>query len=176
SIDFEVDDGIDGNEVISAWPKDAEATTDARLLSGLTDALITALEDATEVGSEGDEGYGVSDSDVPSVAEHPQNQYRTGFHPIVRVIAELWERLSAKSSKLAILFVDRWQHLPFRLTRRLGLFACASPVVPVALAAGALIALPQGELFLTGSTVEVVRLLRARWNEFELEQRDVILH
>jgi hypothetical protein len=89
SIDYEVEDGLTSEEVLSAWPEKATAETDARLLSGLTDALNAALEDATEVGVEANKGYGKSDFDVPSVAKHGQNEYRTGFHAIARVTADL---------------------------------------------------------------------------------------
>ena len=59
--------------------------------------------------------------------------------------------------------------------RRLALFACANPVVPSDFAADTLIALPQGELFLTSSTVEVFRLIRSRWNTFRKPKQEAIL-
>lgn len=176
SIDYEVDDGITAEEVLSAWPKDSAAETDAKLLSKLTEALSAALEDATDVGVEGNEGYSTSDADVPSVAMHEQNTYRTGFHAIVRVLADLWERLTAKSSSLALRFVEDWRERPYPLMRRLALFACAAPVVSPEFAADLLIALPKGELFFTGSTVEVFRLIRSRWNEFPKTKQEIILH
>jgi hypothetical protein len=175
SIHYEIEDGITAEEVLSAWPKGAAAETDAKLLFGLTDALIAALEDAMDVGVETNEGYGASDSDVPSVAKHEQNTYRTGFQAIVGVLADVWERLAAKSPALALPFVDDWRDRPYRLMRRLALFACTNPVVRPELAADVLIALPQGELFLTSSTVEVFRLIRARWNAFPEAKQEAIL-
>jgi hypothetical protein len=175
SIDYEVEDGLTAEEVLSAWPKDAAAETDAKLLSSLTGALSAALEDATDVGVEGNEGYGTSDSDVLSVAKHEQNTYRTGFHVIVEVMADLWERLAQKSPALALPFVEDWRDRPYRLMRRLALFACANSVMPAELAADMLIALPQGELFLTNSTVEVFRLIRTRWNAFSKAKQEAIL-
>ena len=172
SIDYEVQDGLTAEEVLAVWPEDAAAETDAKLLSGLTGALSVALEDATDVGVEGNKGYGTSDTDVPSVAKHEQNAHRTGFNSIIRIIADLWERLAAKSPALALPFVEDWRDRPHRLMRRLALFACANPVVPPEFAADVLITLPQGELFLTNSTVEVVRLIRARWNEFSKGERE----
>jgi hypothetical protein len=59
--------------------------------------------------------------------------------------------------------------------RRLALFACANPVVPPEIAADVLVALPQGELFFTSSTVEVFRLIRARWNTFSKPKQEAIL-
>ena len=175
SIDFEVEDGLTAEKVLSVWPEDALAETDAKLLSGLTSALSAALEDATDIGVEGNEGYSTSDTDVPSVARHEQNAYQTGFNAIVRVMADLWERLAAKSPAFALPFVEDWRSRPYRLMRRLAVFACANPVVPADLAADVLIGLPQGELFLTNSTVEVFRLIRARWNAFPKAKRDAIL-
>jgi hypothetical protein len=176
SIDYEVEEDVSAEDVLQAWPTDAVAETDARLLSQLTLALTSTLEDATEVGVEGNKGYSTSDSDVPSVAQHAQNSYRSGFHVIVRVIAELWLRLASKSPRLALSFVRQWRHSHFRLTRRLALFACADPVIPPDFAADTLIGLPSGELFRTNSSVEVYRLIRARWAEFTAQNQRTILH
>lgn len=176
SIDYEVESDLTAEEVLSTWPEGAAAETDTRLLSALTKALTAALDDAKDVGVEGNEGYGTSDFDVPSVARHEQNTYRSGFHAIVRVMADLWERIAKKSTTLALPFVRDWYDRPHRLMRRLALFACADPVVPSDLAAHILIALPQRELFVTNSTVEVFRLIRARWNNFSRPQQEEILH
>jgi hypothetical protein len=152
------------------------AETDARLLRQLTAALNSALADATDVGVESNDGYSTSDNDVPSVAAHPQNTYRSGFHTIVRVIAELWLRLTRKSPELALPFVVSWRTSDFRLTRRLALFACAEPIVPPDMAAETLVLLPQRELFLANSSVEVYRLIRERWKDFPTEKQTTILH
>ena len=45
-------------------------------------------------------------------------------------------------------------------------YRCQKPAVKI----------PAGELFLTGSSVETHRLIRSRWNEFALEQRQQILN
>jgi hypothetical protein len=175
AIDYEVEDGLTPDEVLAAWPENASAETDDKLLSSLTAALSAALDDATDVGVEGAQGYGTSDSDVPSVAKHSQNEYRSGFYPIVRVMADLWERLAKKSPTFAFRFVAAWRGSPFRLVRRLALFACANTVVPADAAADILLAVPQGELFLTNSSVEIFRLIRGRWKEFSKSKQDVIL-
>jgi hypothetical protein len=85
SIDYEIEDSISPDDVIAAWPNDAAPEVDANLLLQLTAALSGALADATDVGVEG-EGYSTSDADVPSVARHPQNEYRSGFQSIIRVV------------------------------------------------------------------------------------------
>jgi hypothetical protein len=173
SIDYEVDEGVSSAEILTAWPQDAQPETDTNLLQHLTGALVAALADATDVGVESNEGYGTSDSDVPSVAKHAQNEYHSGFQAIVRVTAEIWSRLARKSSTAAILFVKQWDNSDFRLVRRISLFAATDRVVPASLAAAMLQELPVGELYL--SSVEVHRLIRERWTEFDHSQQDAIL-
>jgi hypothetical protein len=175
SIDYEVDDHITADEVLKAWPVNASGETDNQLIARLTFVLEAALADATEVGVEGNEGYGTSDSDVPSIAQHVQNEHRSGFQVIVRLMAELWSRLAAKSSTLALSHVVRWRASQFRLVRRLALFASADPIVPATVGADLLAELPSGELFLTNSSVETYRLIRARWRDFSEEERQTIL-
>ena len=130
SIDYEVDDGVQSDDVLAAWPKNAEPEIDESFLVHLTTALSGALADATDAGIEVNEGYSTSDTDVPSVARHAQNDYRSGFQTIVRVMAEIWTRLAEKSSGNALVVAERWRDSPFRLMRRLALFAFADPAVP----------------------------------------------
>jgi hypothetical protein len=175
SVDYEVEDGLSSTDVLAAWPEDASADTDEALLVKLTEALGATLADAIDVGVESNEGYSTSDTDVPSVARHVQNEYRSGFQVIVRVMAEIWMRLAAKSPAKALTMAERWRDSPFRLVRRLALFAAVSPVVPADVAANMLVQLPAGELFLSGSSVEINRLIRARWKEFPKTKHNVIL-
>jgi hypothetical protein len=175
SISYDVDDGLTGNEVLEAWPQSAPAEADARLVAVLYTALKTALDDATDVGVEGTEAYSLTDYTIPSVARHEQNNHRSGFYPIVRVIADLWERLATKSPSRAREFFADWSNSQFRLIRRLALFAAANPVISPNAAAGTLMTLPQSELFLTGSTVEVHRLIRERWSSFSADDQAALL-
>ena len=175
SLDYEVEDGLSPDEVLAAWLESLPAEMDGKLLSNLTAALITALDDATVVEVEGNQGYSISDSDVPSVAKHCQNEYRSGFYPIVRVMADLWGRLAKKSPVPALLFFANWRDSPFKLMRRLALFAGADAIVPSDFAADMLLKLPQGELFFTNASVEVFRLIRARWKELPKPRQEVIL-
>ena len=175
SLRYEVVDGVSADDVLEAWPNDAGAQTDHQLLSLLTDSLRTALADATDAGVEADEHYSVSDRDVPSVAKHDQNRYRSGFQAIVRVMAELWLRLARKSPSSAISLIEQWRRSGFRLMRRLALFACSDPIVPADLGADVLIEIPSGELFIPQSSVEVHQLIRARWRDFASFKRDAIL-
>jgi hypothetical protein len=174
SIDYEIEDGVTDDDVLSAWPDNVPAALDDKLLRLLTNALSTALEDATEAGVESNFGYGLSDRDVPSVGAHEQNAYRTGFFPIVRVTADVWTRLGRKDPKLALAFLELWRASPFQLMRRLAVFAAADPAVPPDIAACILMTLPDHELFLTNSSVEVYRLIDARWHDFGPDQQQAI--
>jgi len=175
SISYDVDEGLTGNEVVETWPQSAPAESDARLVAVLYTTLNTALDDATEVGVEGPEAYSLTDYAIPSVARHEQNNHRSGFYPIIRVIADLWERLATKSPSRAREFFADWGNSNFRLTRRLALFAAANPVISPEAAADTLMTLPQSELFLTGSTVEVYRLIRERWSDFSAGDQAALL-
>ncbi|XSC43444.1 hypothetical protein ACF1BQ_036645 [Bradyrhizobium sp. RDT10] len=176
AIDYEVDDGVQSDDVLAAWPKITKPEIDESFLAQLTTALSGALADATDAGVESNEGYSTSDTDVPSVARHGQNEYRSGFQTIVRVMAEIWTWLAEKSSGKALAVAERWRDSPFRLVRRLAMFAFADPAVPADVAADFLIDLPLGELFLTNSSVEAYRLVRARWSDFSPEkQRQILL-
>ncbi len=171
SIDYEVEGDLTEEEVLAAWPKDAPPDVEQRLLTVLTEALDASLADATDLEVESNVGYSVSDSDVPSIAAHRQNEYRTGFLPITRMIAETWTHLAHEDVALALPFVPRWASSPLKLNKRLALFAAADKAVPADEAANILLMLPQGLLFFTNATVEVFRLLRERWNELPAGKR-----
>lgn len=174
SIDFEVEDGVNEEEVLSVWPADATAQTEAKLLHLLTQSLWAALEEAIDAGVESDVGYGISDSDVPSIAKHDQNSYRHGFQPIVRVIAEIWTNLAQRDADKSIALFEQWRASPYRLGRRLALFAAANPIVSASQAADTLLAVPLGEFFLTSASVEVFRLLKARWAKMPPEKKKAL--
>ena len=171
SIDYETEEHLTGEEVVSTWPENAPPEADARLLILLTQSLNGALEDAIDAGVETTEAFSLSDSDVPSVAKHKQNAHRRGFLPIVRVIADIWTRLARKDSRRAGQFVKDWHASPFKLTRRLALFAAADSAVAANLASETLIQTPPGVLFLGGASVEVYRLIAARWRDFAVEDK-----
>ena len=174
SIKYKVDDGISESDFFGVWPKDAPAAIEEQLVRTLTNSLGQVLADAIDVGVESNVSLSISDVDVPSVAVHEQNAFREGFLPIVRVIAELWSRLVAKNARVARKILQEWQSSKFRLVHRLALYAAADENVNPQLAAGVLIDLPLGELFLTNSVVEVHRLIRGRWGQFPAKQRTLI--
>jgi hypothetical protein len=174
-IDFEPDQHVAASTIIEAWPKAAAAETIYRFLGLLTDSLESALAFAIDLGVEMAGGYGISDSDVPSVAPHGQNTYRTGFHIITSLIVGMWNQLSEKSPSMSIALVERWSSSEFKLVRRLALYGALSAIVPIKVAVDLLQKLPPGELFLTGSTVEVLQLILRRWAEFPESNKKKIM-
>jgi hypothetical protein len=176
SIDYVVEEGVSEHEFFNVWPATANSQANRKLLSNLSEALNAAIEDAMEMEVETNEGYGISDADVPSVAAHRQNEHRSGFLPIVRVMAEIWTKLAEAEAGIALPFVQRWSTSALKLNKRLALFAAADKAVPAEDAANVLLSLPQGLLFFTNSSVEVFRILRARWHDFPKRKRDQIEH
>ena len=174
TIKYGIEDGISESDFFAMWPNTVPAITENRFVEMLTHALEGVLSDAQDVGVESNDGLSVSDIDVPSVAAHEQNAYRHGFQIIVRLIAELWSRLATKNRRLALSAFGKWEKSSFRLIHRLALFAAADASVPAKAAAGVLLHVPQGELFLSNSNVEVHRLIRKRWPEFPSKQRGEI--
>lgn len=171
SIEYTVDDDVVEEEILAAWPEEAAAEADSRLLKYLIERIDATLADAVEQDLESHRGLSASDFDVPSIASHLQNEHRSGFLEISRVAAELWTRLAKKDSNRAIQFVHHWNGSNFKLNHRFGLYACADNIVPAHIAFDSLEALPQGDLFLTSAAVEVYRLIKARWSEFSNDQR-----
>src|SRR5882724_7664640 len=62
SVEYEVDEGVSGDDVLSAWPAGAAAEVDKMLLDALTYRLGATLEDAIDVGVESNTGYSISDT------------------------------------------------------------------------------------------------------------------
>ena len=103
-IEYKSEEHLTGEQVVAAWPAEAPAKADADLLSHLTSSLNEALLDAKEVGVEEGVGWGRSDFDMPSIAAHKQNAYRSGFQEIARVMADLSASASGKGQHLGASF------------------------------------------------------------------------
>jgi hypothetical protein len=174
SIKYDVDSGVSEDDFFASWPVAAPVAIEGQLIHILTNSLGRVLADAMDVDVESNVGLSISDVDVPSVAAHEQNSHHSGFLSIVRITAELWLRLIEKNIGKARSVLREWQNSDFRLLHRLALYAAAHRKVPPGHAADVLIHLPQGELFLTSSRVEVHRLIRKRWPEFSFRQRSMI--
>lgn len=167
SLDFEPPKDVNSHEIVEGWPQ--VETSLVRLLQTLERTLLDALEHAEDVGFV--VGYDRSDEDVPSVAPHAQNEYGTGFYPIVRVMADLWERLAQAAPKRALALSRPWSHAPFVLLRRLAIFAATNTVHPAADLAELIMGLDDKDFWVSGAQVELMRGLVARWDDFTPKAR-----
>ena len=175
SISFRTDEGASSADILGAWPATGAAEFDRRLLDHLTEALKKALAEAADANLESETGFSISDSDVPSIAHHPQNDLHGGFHLPVRVIVGIWDRLLAKSTREAIACLKKWRGEPYHLFRRLALYGCTQSQVPASYGATLLTRIGPREFFLTGATVECLRLIKSRWGEFSAAKRTLVL-
>lgn len=168
SVDFVSSRHVSPSEVLEKWPN--TKTGAIELIRTLERTLTDALEQAQEVGFL--DGWDRSDSDVPSVAPHQQNAHHDGFYPIVRVVADLWSRLSELDSELARSIALAWVPHPFKLFKRLALFAAVNAAFP-AHSAGTVVATLDDDVFwASGAQVEIMRLLVSRWESFPDGQRN----
>lgn len=167
SLDFEPTRHVNAGAIVDAWPNDE--TPLVQLVQTLERALLDALEHAEDVGF-----ISGSDRDVPSIAPHAQNAYRNGFYPIIRVIADLWERLAQSNRERAIAISRTWPQAQFVLVRRLAIFAATNATHPAQDLAEAIIGLNDHDFWVSGAQVELMRGLVARWEEFADQTRQQI--
>lgn len=161
-------------EFLDTWPESASAEEDAQLLRYFAAHLDEALDDAVGLELEYNSRVSQTDFDIPSVASHRQNEYRTGFLPIVRATAELWKRLAKKDPRAAATFFVRWSASHRKLHHRLALFAAKDPIIKSHEAAKLAAETDADELYLTGLEVEYFQLLKERWSEFSEAERAAI--
>jgi NAD-dependent SIR2 family protein deacetylase len=154
-------------EIVQAWPAILEH--EVPLFRRLDRDLTDALEEAHDLGFVN--GWSDPSRDVPSVADHPQNAYRSGFYPITRVIADIWTRIGQRDADCARRLVLPWTDLPYLLTTRLRLFALAESFFPADEAAVAVLQLDDKVFWIGDAQVEVMRLLVYRWLEFSTRYR-----
>jgi hypothetical protein len=159
-IDFEASEGTPVTEVLAAWPQELEA--EKALFRQLERIYLDVLEEAEDVGFIS--MWDRADSDVPSIAPHPQNAHRSGFYPIVRALADLWQRIATRDPacgrELSTAFVSQ----RFHLTRRLQLFSLSHKIFS-AEEIGAFLLKVDDDLFWSETAqVEVMRLLTTRWS------------
>ena len=166
-IEFQSHAHPQANEILQAWPNTSEAN--AALLGALNRALTDAIERAGELGLSG--SWNAASRDVPSVADHAQNQYRRGFYPLIRVLADLWTRLAAFDQGQAKSIALEWIRSPHLLQKRLGLYAYASELFNADEVVAALDALDDHTFWASGASVEIMRLAVLKWAEFTNQQR-----
>jgi hypothetical protein len=159
------------DEILQIWPQVLDQ--EVALFRVLERALTDALEEASDVGFL--ERPDRANWDVPSVAAHPQNAYRSGFYPITRALADLWQRIAAQDHERARTLAVGWRKSPFLLARRLYLYALSSQDIFTSKEArSAVLTLSDDDFWLTGAQVEIMRLLAGRWNEFSKEDSEAL--
>ncbi len=158
-------------EILQAWPEVVDQ--EVALFLVLERTLLDALEEARDVGFL--ERPDRTSWDVPSVAMHPQNAHRSGFYPVTRALADIWECIASKNHERANRLALSWRDLPHLLTQRLYLYALAMQDIFTAReAALGVLALSHDVFWLSGAQVEIMRLLVGRWHEFSDEDRDAL--
>jgi hypothetical protein len=157
-------------EILRAWPQ----TTDdeAALFRSVDRALLDALEEALDAGFL--DGLDRTSWDVPSVAHHAQNAHRSGFYPIIRVLADLWHRIADRDGDLARTLARQWTDSHFLLIKRLWLFALAHHAFTPSEAGTSARKLDDDAFWSSGAQVELMRLLATRWMEFDPADRSEI--
>jgi hypothetical protein len=158
------------SEILAAWPQDIEQ--EVALFNTLNRVMQDAFEEAQDFGWF--DGWDRTSFDVPSVAEHSQNAYRSGFYPLTRALADLWRRLASRDRELARSFVPPWTVSRFLLLRRLALFAFEHAVFTPQEAAAAVLGLDDETFWAAGAQVEIMRLLVGRWSQIDSADRHAI--
>jgi len=170
-IDFKSCDDPQPTEILSHWPENLE--DESALFRTLERAFAEALEEAADLGYL--TGWDRSSGDVPSVATHPQNAHHHGFCPIVRVLADLWERIAGRSRDIARRLVAESLNSPYLLVRRIYLFAlCSDETFSPEEAWKALNSLDDQTFWLGDARVEIMRLATRRWQKFTSQERATI--
>lgn len=109
------------------------------------------------------------------MARHAQDSLQEGFYPLVRVIADLLERLDAHEPAAARAIADQLQNSPFVLARRIHLHALALPrVFSADEAAAALLGLDDEDYWVSDLRRELMRLTALRWADFSDMDRDAL--
>ena len=169
-IEFDPAEHPPASEILAAWPQ--VAAQEIALFRTLDRAMLDAFEEAQDAGLFDD--WDRTSHNVPSVAPHPQNAYRSGFYPITRVLADLWHRIAARDVNQARSFVQPWSESPFLLVRRLALFAFEHAAFSPQEAAAAILKLDQETFWASGAQVEIMRILVGRWVQFSDADRFAI--
>lgn len=169
-ISFETERDPRPEEIGEKWPQAIEA--EITLFRGLARTLEDALEEADDVLYL--EGLDRADNDVPSVARHGQNAHRRGFYPIVRVLADLWDRVAAVDADRLSKQVREWRRSRFGLLRRLALYAMAHRRFAPKDVADTVMSLDNETFWQGGARIEIMRLLVGRWLDFEAVDRERI--
>jgi hypothetical protein len=169
-LDFQPAEHPPLEEILRAWPETIDDK--AALFRSLERALMDSFEEALDAKFISD--FDRASWNVPSVAPHSQNANRSGFYPIIRALADLWQWIADHDRDLARTLALRWTDSHFLLVKRLWLFALADQVFMSSEAAESVQKLDDETFWDSGAQVEIMRLLTTRWSEFDPADRSSI--
>lgn len=159
------------NEILNDWPQRLEE--EVAFFKVIARTFDDAIEEAESSGFT--TGYDQASADVASVSAHPQNAHRSGFYPITRALADLWQRIAEKNTATARELVEPWRSSPLLLVQRIHLHALSVPTVfTPAEAIMAIQDLDDDTFWVSDAQREIMRLLVLRWAEFSDEQRETV--
>ncbi len=169
-FEFEPSAHPTSKDILANWPETLEQ--EVALFRALDRGLLDALEEAEDVGYL--DGWDRASFNVPSVADHPQNEYRSGFYPITRALADLWQRIAGRDADLARSLALPWANSPFLLLCRLFLFTVKDGAFSPQEAAASMQKLDDTTFWTSDALVEIMRVLVGRWAAFKAADREVI--
>ena len=169
-LNFRTTGHADVKALVAAWPTEQDAV----LLRTLVRALFDGLEEATEYGFANPD-YDRASEQIKSISPHGQNQHNDGFYDLVRLIADLLERLVQTDPDAVAQFAGEFGASPYILARRLHLHVLSwdAPFEPT-VGAKALLALSDQEFWLGAFKREAMRLMVSRWAKFTNADRKAI--
>ena len=174
SIKFNPNVAGDINKFYATWVSKSKMDDSKNLLVGLNKALNQTLETAICAGIEYHDKIGITDRKILSIARHKQDFMQEGIYKLVRVVADIWELIAKEDEKFAYEVAKGWSESKFRLVRRLALFASANPIILRSFVFRLLKLIPDNQLFIGSSRVEVYRLIKSRWKNFTKAQKLMI--
>jgi hypothetical protein len=167
-ITSRAEQAVDVAQLLAAWPE----THDLSLLSDLSTALTASLTEARELLGRDKRTIW----EVASIAAHPQDRHRrSGYYPVTRLTADLWDRVAASDKAAARAISERWRDAGFELLGRLWLYSLVNATVFTGSDVGtALLGLDDETFWGAGCQREIMSLMAKRWNDIPLTERGTL--
>lgn len=161
SIGMEPMDYPSATDILKNWPDDDEKS-DA-LLGVLSQTFLDALETA-ELAELISPKMDKTSLDVRSVAPDSQDKYSDGFYQIIRMMADLFDRLAASKFIKAKRHVAVWIDSKFVLARRLAYYAYAKDLFVDKDLSRLADAVSPDDLFGANARRELFKLFQLKWD------------
>ena len=163
-IDFETPSYPETKDILGHMPKDLQR--ELSVFHAVSQNFSQALEEASEIGFSS-EYWDRASRDVPSVADHAQNEHHRGFYPITRLLADLWARIAQQDRVNARTLALRWKEMSFLLARRCHLYALSfEKTFDIDEVYASIAELDDRTFWATDAQREIMLLLATRWQEF----------